>query len=98
MSLNEEKPIQKKIERSIFTLLDHMIRSIPENEDEHFKCDLKHQLEKAAYTPPENMFTVWQNVQSIITERFKGHTDTSKLPQWCILLLDIWTNKKKDLL
>jgi hypothetical protein len=96
MSSNEAQPITKKIERNIFTVLENMIRVIPLNEDDNFKYDLNHQLEKAAYTPPENMYAIWKNVQSIITARFKGHSDTSSLPQWCILLLDIWTNKKKD--
>jgi len=97
MSSNEETPSNKKTERNIFTLLEQMIQTIPDNEDDIFKCDLNHQLVKAVYTPPENMFAIWQNVQSIISERFKGHTNTSTLPQWCILLLDIWTDKKRVL-
>jgi hypothetical protein len=96
MSSNEEKST-KKIGRNIFILLDHMIRAIPDDEDNNFKCNLNHQLVKAAYTPPENMFTIWQNVQTIITERFKGYSNTSALPQWCVVLLDIWTDKKRDL-
>jgi hypothetical protein len=42
------------------------------------------------------MFTVWQNVQYIITDRFKEYHDTSTLPQWSVLLIAIWTNKKHD--
>ena len=93
MSLTEEQPIKKPIERNILTILERMIQAIPDEGEEHFKCDLEHQLEKAAYIAPENICAVWQNVQYIISDKFKGHRDTSTLPQWSVLLIAIWTNK-----
>lgn len=93
MSSPEEQPSKKPICRNILTILDRMIQVIPDQGEENFKCDLEHQLEKAAYTPPENMNIMWRNVQHIITERFKAHSDVSTLPQWSVLLIDIWTDK-----
>lgn len=84
----------KKIARNISTVLDNMIRVIPDEEgEENFKSDLEQQLTKAAYIAPENVHFVWRNVQSIITDRFNAH-NKSTLPKWCILLLDIWTDNK----
>jgi hypothetical protein len=94
MSLTEVQPIRKPIERNILNILESMIQAIPNEGEEHFKCDLERQLEKAAYIAPENMYTVWQNVQCIITDRFKEYRDTSTLPQWSRLLIAIWTDKK----
>ena len=94
-SVAEEVPPTKKIVRNILTVLDNMIRVIPDEcEEENFKRDLERQLTKASYIAPENVYTVWQNVQNIITNRFNAHNDKSTLPQWCILLLDIWTDNK----
>jgi len=92
-SVTEEVPT-KKIARNILTVLDNMIRIIPHECEENFKSDLERQLTKASYIAPENVYTVWQNVQNIITNRFNAHNDKSTLPQWCVLLLDIWTDNK----
>jgi hypothetical protein len=89
-----EEPPTKKIARNILIVLDNMIRVIPDEKgEENFKSDLERQLTKAAYIAPENVHTVWRNVQNIITDRFYAH-NKSTLPQWCILLLDIWTDNK----
>uniref|UniRef100_A0A6C0I2W4 Uncharacterized protein n=1 Tax=viral metagenome TaxID=1070528 RepID=A0A6C0I2W4_9ZZZZ len=90
----ELPPTTKKIaRRNILIVLDNMIRVIPYVcEEENFKRDLERQLNKASYVAPENVYTVWQNVQNIITDRFNAHSDKSTLPQWCVLLLDIWTD------
>jgi len=91
----EELPPTKKIARNILIVLDNMIRVIPDEEgEENFKSDLERQLTKASYVAPENVYTVWQNVQNIITNRFNAHNDKSTLPQWCVLLLDIWTDNR----
>ena len=91
----EELLPTKKIARNILIVLDNMIRVIPYVcEEENFKRDLERQLTKASYIAPENVYTVWQNVQNIITNRFNAHSDKSTLPQWCVLLLDIWTDNK----
>lgn len=73
-----------------------MIQVIPNKSEENFRRDLEKQLEKASYTAPENMYSIWVNVQDIITERFKTCSDTSTLPDWAVLLVDIWTNRKSD--
>jgi hypothetical protein len=96
MSLPEIQPVKKPVERNIFTILDRMIQVIPNEGEEHFKCDLEHQMEKAAYTPPENIYAIWRNVQYIITERFKTHYDKSTLPQWSVSFIAIWTDTKND--
>jgi hypothetical protein len=91
-AVTEELPLTtKKIPRNILMVLDNMIRVIPDEKgEENFKSDLERQLTKASYIAPENVYTVWQNVQNIITNRFNAHSDKSTLPQWCGLLLDIW--------
>ena len=95
-SVAEEVPPTKKIARNILTVLDNMIRVIPDEcEEENFKRDLERQLNKASYVAPENVYTVWRNVQYIITDRFNAHNDKSTLPQWCVLLLDIWVGGDK---
>ena len=95
-SVAEELPPTKKIaRRNILIVLDNMIRVIPYvREEENFKSDLERQLTKASYVAPENVYTVWRNVQNIITNRFNAHNDKSTLPKWCELLLDIWTDNK----
>lgn len=92
--VEEEVLPTKKIARNILIVLDNMIRVIPDECEENFKRDLERQLTKASYTAPENVYTIWQNVQYIITDRFNAHSDKSTLPQWCVLLLDIWTDNK----
>ena len=95
MSITEKLPPTKKIaRRNILIVLDNMIRVIPDECEENFKSDLERQLTKASYVAPENVYTVWQNVQNIITNRFNAHSDKSTLPKWCALLLDIWTDNK----
>ena len=91
-SITEEPT--KKPARNILMVLDNMIRVIPDEGEENFKSDLERQLTKASYVAPENVFTVWRNVQNIITDRFNAHNDKSTLPQWCGLLLDIWTDNR----
>jgi hypothetical protein len=95
-SVAEEEVLPtKKNARNILIVLDNMIRVIPDEKgEENFKSDLERQLTKAAYIAPENVHTVWRNVQNIITDRFNAHSDKSTLPQWCVSLLDIWTNNK----
>ena len=93
MSLSEVQPVKKPVERNILIILERMIQTIPDHGEEYFKCELEHQLEKAAYMAPENMYAIWQNVQHIITDRFKEYRDISTLPQWCVLLIAIWTDK-----
>ena len=91
----ELPPTTKKNARNILIVLDNMIRVIPYVcEEENFKRDLERQLNKASYVAPENVYTVWRNVQYIITDRFNAHNDKSTLPKWCELLLDIWTDNK----
>jgi hypothetical protein len=91
----EELPPTKKIARNILTVLNNMIHVIPDEKgEENFKSDLERQLTKASYVAPENVYTIWRNVQNIITDRFNTHSDKSTLPQWCVLLLDIWTDNK----
>ena len=91
--LTEEQPT-KKYTRNILVLLENMIRVIPDEGEENFKSDLERQLTKASYVAPENVYSVWQNVQNIITEKFKEHNDKSTLPQWSVSLVDIWTDNK----
>lgn len=55
--------------------------------------DLERQLDIVSYTPPENMYVIWQSVQNIISERFKSYSDISTLPQWGVTLIQIWTDK-----
>jgi len=93
-SVTEELPTKKIARRNILIVLDNMIRVIPDECEENFKSDLERQLSKASYVAPENVYTVWQSVQNIITDRFNAHSDKSTLPQWCVLLLDIWTDNK----
>jgi hypothetical protein len=90
----EELPPTKKIARNILTVLNNMIHVIPDESEENFKSNLEQQFTKALYIAPENVYTIWRNVQNIITDRFNTHSDKSTLPQWCVLLLDIWTDNK----
>jgi len=92
-SITEEPT--KKPARNILMVLDNMIRVIPDEGEENFKSDLERQLTKASYVAPENVFTVWRNVQNIITDRFNAHNDKSTLPKWCELLIDIWVGGDK---
>ena len=92
-SITEEPT--KKPARNILMVLDNMIRVIPDEGEENFKSDLERQLTKASYVAPENVFTVWRNVQNIITDRFNTHNDKSSLPKWCKLLIDIWVGGDK---
>jgi|688.fasta_scaffold1548849_2 hypothetical protein len=80
--------------RNLFIILPKMISLIPEETEYNFKDELEKQLENAAFTAPENIYNIWVNVQSIITRRFKKYEDKSKLQEWSIQLLDIWTNKQ----
>ena len=94
---NQESIITKKpFKRNLLTILKNMILTIPNKSEENFRRDLERQLEKASYTAPENMYSIWVNVQDIITERFKTCSDTSTLPDWAVLLVDIWTNRKSS--
>ena len=76
--------------RNLFTVLSHIIRVIPANGEENFKYQLESQMEKLLFTAPENIHSIWCNVQYIINERFKV---TSILPEWSKSLLDIWMDK-----
>jgi len=69
-----------------------MIKEIPEEEEE-LMTNMKEELESALYTAPENMHLKWNNVQSIITEKFNGHKNMSTLPEWGVKMIEIWTNK-----
>jgi hypothetical protein len=95
MPITEKLPPTKKPARNILTVLDNMIRVIPDESEENFKSDLERQLTKASYVARENLYTVWRNVQNIITDRFNAHNDKSTLPNWCVLLLDIWVGGDK---
>ena len=53
--------------RNLFTILPKMISLIPIESEYIFKNDLDKQLEKAAFTAPENIYNIWLNVQNIIT-------------------------------
>ena len=81
--------------RNLFVILPKMISLIPAESEYNFKQDLEKQIEKAAFTAPENIYNIWVNVQDIITRRFQNYKDESKLDEWSIQLLDIWTNKQK---
>ena len=101
MSNNQDAPVTKEVPvptkkpaRNILIVLHSMICVIPDECEENFKRDLERQLTKGSYVAPENVYTVWRNVQNIITNRFNAHNDKSTLPKWCELLLDIWTDNK----
>jgi hypothetical protein len=91
---SEIKSTAKKPRRNIISVISQMVLVIPDKGEENFKSDLEKQIEKASYTAPENTYTIWENVQSIITYRFKDYTDKTNLPEWCVLLIDIWTDHK----
>jgi len=93
-SSSEIQSTTKKPRRNIISVLSQMILIIPDKGEETFKSDLDKQIEKASYTAPENTYTIWENVQDIITHRFKDYTDKTDLPEWCVLLVDIWTDRK----
>ena len=91
---NEKNKTQPK--RSLYIILPKMISLIPKERENSFKEDLEKQLEKAAFTAPENIYNIWVNIQNIITNRFQNHKDVSKLDEWSIQLLDIWTDKENQ--
>jgi hypothetical protein len=99
-NMNQTKPYSeiqsttKKPRRNIISVLSQMVMVIPNEGEENFKDDLEKQIEKASYTAPENIYTIWENVQDIVTNRFKEYIDKSKLPDWSLLLIDIWTDRK----
>jgi len=97
MNNHDDKKIVKphtSQKRNLFNILPKMINLIPVEQEYAFKSELEKQLENAAFTAPENVYYIWINVQSIITNRFQNYEDQSKLPLWCKELLDIWTDKK----
>jgi hypothetical protein len=94
MSSSEIQSTIKKPRRNIISVISQMVLVIPDIGEENFKSDLDKQMEKASYTAPENTYTIWENVQDIITHRFKDYTDKTNLPEWCVLLVDIWTDRK----
>jgi hypothetical protein len=83
-------------QRNLLHVLSRMIQTIPSDAavgETRLINDLKRQLDIASYTPPENMYVIWQSVQNIISERFKSYSDISTLPQWGVTLIQIWTDK-----
>jgi hypothetical protein len=79
--------------RNLIQILDKIIKILPERGEEKMRSDLEGELKSASYTAPENMHIKWNNVQKIITEKFKNHTDISSLPEWGVMLIEIWTDK-----
>lgn len=82
-------------QRNLLHVLSRMIQTIPADAmgETSLINDLERQLDIMAFTPPENMYVIWQSVQNIISERFKSYSDISTLPQWGITLIHIWTDK-----
>ena len=76
--------------RNLFKVLSNMISVIPTNGEDEFKYQLESQMEKWLFTAPENIHSIWCNVQYIINERFRAK---SILPEWSKSLLDIWMDK-----
>ncbi len=93
-SSSEIQSTTKKSRRNIISVLNQMVLAIPNEGEENFKNELEKQMEKSSYTAPENIYTIWENVQDIITHRFKDYIDKSNLPEWSLLLIDIWTDRK----
>ena len=93
---NSAVSLAPKPKRNLLALLTNIISLIPNEGEEYFKSELEYALNRAAFTPPENMYSIWMNVQNVINNRFKHHKDTTNLPEWCSLLVDIWTDRKKD--
>ena len=95
---NPNSPVSQepKPKRNLLVILPNMISLIPNEGEENLKSDLEYVLNRAAFTPPENMYSIWMNAQDVINKRFKYHKDTSDLPEWCSLLVDIWTDRKKS--
>jgi hypothetical protein len=82
--------------RNLIEVLVKMIKVLPEDGEEQMKKELEEELERVAFTAPENIYMKWKNVQRIITERFKNHVEITTLPEWGVQLIEIWTNKKKE--
>ena len=82
--------------RNLIEVLVKMIKVLPEDGEEQMKKDLEDEMERVAFTAPENIYMKWKNVQRIVTERFKKHVEITTLPEWGVQLIEIWTNKKKE--
>jgi len=95
-NLNSSVSPAPKPKRNLLAILTSMISIIPNEGEDNFKSDLEYALNQAAFTPPENMYSIWMNAQNVINNRFKQHKDTTNLPEWCSLLVDIWTDRKRD--
>ena len=79
--------------RNLIEVIVKMIKVLPEDGEEQMKKELEEELERVAYTAPENIYMKWKNVQRIVTERFKKHVDLKTLPDWGVKMIEIWTDK-----
>lgn len=77
--------------RNLIYLLNSIIKLIPENsEDKQFKEDLEKVRDRASFTDPDVMFYMWEQAQTIISNKFK-YMET--MPEWCVLFINLWTDK-----
>ena len=81
--------------RNLIEVIVKMIKVLPEEGEEQMKKELEEELERVAFTAPENIYMKWKNVQRIVTERFKKHVDITTLPEWGVKMIEIWTDKPK---
>ena len=78
--------------RNLIYLLNSIIQLIPENsEDKQFKEDLEKVRDRASFTDPDVMFYMWEQAQTIISNKFKYMNDT--MPEWCVRFVNLWTDK-----
>ena len=77
--------------RNLIYLLNSIIQLIPENaEDKQFKEDLEKVRDRASFTDPDVMFYMWEQAQTIISNKFKYIND---MPEWCVRFINLWTDK-----
>jgi hypothetical protein len=75
--------------RNLLFLLSNLIKIIPENEQQ-FKEDLEKVRDDCGFTDPDAMCTMWNQSQSIISNKFESMTI---LPEWSVQFINLWTNK-----
>jgi hypothetical protein len=87
----DNNKIKSKKKRNLIYLLNSIIQLIPANSAEfQFKEDLEKVRDRASYTDPDVMYFMWEDAQSIITNKFKN---METMPEWCVQFINLWTDK-----
>lgn len=68
-----------------------MLNFVPE--DDTLKPNLSKILDRYPYKAPEIRITSWQEVQSVLIDRF-SEIKPDELPEWASKMLKVWKNQE----